>query len=72
VSQSISKVQGSTPPTSKVGKDYYENLKFEDLELISEPSGTITHICWSCMKIKAKMYGSENQTIYQLWDCCNE
>ena len=72
MSQSISSQAGSIQPTSKMGKNYYDNLKVEDLELISEPAGTITHICWSCMKVKAKMYGSENKTIYALWRCCEE
>jgi hypothetical protein len=70
--QSISKVQDSTQPTSNKGKDYYDNLKWEHLELVSEPAGQITHVCWSCMKVKALMVGSENKTVYQLWDCCDE
>jgi hypothetical protein len=48
----------------------YNNLKFEDLELISEPEYTITHICWGCMKLKTMLTGSESLTIYSLWDCC--
>ena len=50
----------------------YNNLKFEDLELISEPKHTITHICWGCMKLKTMLTGSESLTIYSLWDCCED
>jgi hypothetical protein len=50
----------------------YDNLKLADLELISEPKYTITHICWGCMKLKTILTGSESLTIYSLWDCCED
>jgi hypothetical protein len=50
----------------------YDNLKFEDLELISTPPGRTNHICWSCMKVKAIFVAQTDSTIYSLWHCCKD